>query len=79
MHGLTGGSWKRSRRLPRQLPTLLCELFWFVLGWDAKELRTDLTRGDSRRNADDGDERRVAEAVRYIEASQVGAVELGDE
>jgi chromopyrrolic acid synthase len=23
MHGLTGGSWKRSLRLPRQLPTLL--------------------------------------------------------
>jgi hypothetical protein len=23
MHGLTGGSWKRNRRLPRQLPTLL--------------------------------------------------------
>jgi hypothetical protein len=20
-------------------------LFWFVLGWDAKELRTELTRG----------------------------------
>jgi transposase-like protein len=25
MHGLTGGSWKRSRRLPRQLPTLLTD------------------------------------------------------
>jgi hypothetical protein len=22
MHGLTGGSWKRSQQLPRQLPTL---------------------------------------------------------
>jgi hypothetical protein len=26
MHGLTGGSWKRNRRLPRQLPTLLVDI-----------------------------------------------------
>jgi hypothetical protein len=35
-------------------------------------------RGRFRWNAGNGDRRRVAEAVRHIEASQVGAVELGD-
>lgn len=36
-------------------------------------------QGDSPRNADDGDQRRVAEAVPHLKASQVGAVELGEE
>jgi hypothetical protein len=53
-------------RCPTYVETVSC--FGFVLGWDAKELRTALTRGDCRRNADDGDERRVAEAVGHIEA-----------
>jgi spore germination protein len=34
MHGLTGGSWKRNRRLPRQLPTLLIVLGIPVAGYD---------------------------------------------
>jgi len=64
-------------RCPTRVETVSCP--GLVLRGDVKELGTDLAREDSRRNADDGDQRRVAKAVGDIEASQVGAVELGDE